>query len=60
MPKFIALYAVLGIALAPIASGIPEVGSSNILATASTCSSSAASKPILCYLFPNLPLCVNK
>ena len=59
MPKRIALYAVLGIALAPIASGIPEVGSS-ILITPSIHLSSAASKPILCRLFPNLPLCINK
>lgn len=59
MPKFIALYAVLGIALAPIASGVPETGTT-ILATAPTHSSSTASKLILCYLFPKLPLCVNK
>lgn len=60
MPKRIALYAVLGIALAPIASGIPEVGSSSILITPSIHLSSTASKPILCYLFPKLPQCVNK
>lgn len=60
MPKCIALYAVLGIALAPIASGIPEVGSSIILITPSIHLSSAASKPTLCCLFLNLPLCVNK
>ena len=59
MPKFAALYAVLGIALTPIAGGIPEVNAS-VLVTPAIQSGSTASKPIFCSLFLRSPLCADK